>query len=61
MLPEMTEPKMLTNWPKPTERVTKSHRFDKMLPKEVFLHYIAHTRALIIIISIVDTLHESNV
>jgi hypothetical protein len=43
MSPEMTESKMLTNWPKPVEHVTQCHRFDKMLPKEVFLHYIAHT------------------
>jgi hypothetical protein len=42
MSPEMTEPKMLTNWLKPVEHVTQCHRFDKMLPKEVFLHYIAH-------------------
>ena len=45
MSPEMTEPKMLTNWLKPVEHVTQCHRFDKMLPKEVFLHYIAHIYA----------------
>jgi hypothetical protein len=44
MSPEMTEPKMLTNWLKPIEHVTQCHCFDNMLPKEVFLHYITHRR-----------------